>query len=75
MWVTCQEHRRDCEVVDERLDGEDERELVVGRQEPDEVVDDEEDGQREVDLDGDGVLPVDARLLLEVVRVWKEKKY
>jgi len=59
-------------VIDERLDGEDEGELVVGGQEPDEVVDHEEDGQREVDLDGDGVLPVDASLLLKVVSVCKE---
>ena len=36
---------------------------------PDEEVDDKEDGQREVDLNGNGVLPVDARLLLEVMRV------
>ena len=60
-------------MVNKRLDGEDEGEFVVGSQEPDEVVNDEEDRQREVNLDRDRVLPVDASLLLEVVRVWKKK--
>ena len=63
-----------CEVVDERLDGEDEGQLVVGREKPDEEVDDEKNCQRKVDLNRNRVFPIDTCFLLEVVSVWNERK-